>query len=253
MKPLAGRRILVSNDDGIHAPGLKALEEVARSLSDDVWTVAPATEQSAMSHSLTTRRPLYTRNFGERRVAVDGTPTDCVVVAINKILADKRPDLVLGGINHGANLGEDVIYSGTVAVAMEAALFGLRAVAFSQLRPPSGPISFEAACSVIPDILQRLDRFSWAQDQLINVNFPPGEITGFEVCRQGRRDTLAGVIEGTDPGGRPYVWLGDWGEDSTLERDSDLAAIQKGCVTITPLKLDFTDHQSLDRLREAIE
>ena len=134
-RSLRTARILVTNDDGIHAPGLKALERVAKSLSKDVWTVAPEVEQSAASHSLTTRRPLRLRKFGPRRFAVDGTPTDCVLVAVHKVLADKVPDLVLSGFNHGGNLGEDVTYSGTVAAAMEATALSIPAIALSQCRP----------------------------------------------------------------------------------------------------------------------
>ena len=134
-RTLRTARILVTNDDGIHAPGLKALERVAKSLSKDVWTVAPEVEQSAASHSLTTRRPLRLRKFGPRRFAVDGTPTDCVLVAVHKVLAEKAPDLVLSGFNHGGNLGEDITYSGTVAAAMEATALGIPAIALSQCRP----------------------------------------------------------------------------------------------------------------------
>lgn len=250
---LRGERILVTNDDGIHAPGLKALEAVARSLSDDVWVVAPETEQSATSHSLTIRRPLRIRRFSEQRLAVDGTPTDCVVVAVNHILKDKRPGLVLSGVNHGGNLAEDVGYSGTVAAAMEGALLGIRAIAFSQLRGSEAPTDFAAAEYFGPDIVRRLYRMAPERDLLFNVNFPPlgpEEVTGVRVARQGRRDAMVGVVEVNDPSGRPYLWIGHWGDDTTGEEDTDLAAIQAGAVSVTPLHIDLTHPASLPLLRE---
>lgn len=253
---LRGERILVTNDDGIHAPGLKALEAVARSLSEDVWVVAPETEQSAASHSLTIRRPLRTRRFGERRLAVDGTPTDCVVVAVNHILKDKRPGLILSGVNHGGNLAEDVGYSGTVAAAMEGALLGIRAIAFSQLRSGEAPTDFSAAEHFGPDIVRTLYGIAPERDLLFNVNFPalpPGEVTGVRVARQGRRDDMVGVVEVNDPSGRPYLWIGHWGDDTTGEEDTDLAAIQAGAVSVTPLHIDLTHAASLPLLRECFQ
>lgn len=246
-------RILVTNDDGIHAPGLRALEAVARSLSDDVWVVAPEVEQSAASHSLTLRRPLHLRRFAERRIAVDGTPTDCVVVAINHVLKERRPDLVLSGVNHGANLAEDVGYSGTVAAAMEAALLGMRAIAFSQIRRGEAQTDFAVAERFGPEIVRRLYACPPQRDLLFNVNFPPlapEAVTGIKVCRQGRRDDMVGVVEGRDPSGRPYLWIGHWGGDGAGEADTDLAAIASGAISVTPLHLDHTHRESLAQLRE---
>jgi len=250
---LRKERILVTNDDGIHAPGLKTLEAVARSLSDDVWVVAPESEQSAASHSLTIRRPIRIRRFAERRLAVDGTPTDCVVVAVNHILKDRHPGLILSGVNHGGNLAEDVGYSGTVAAAMEGALLGIRAIAFSQLRSSEAPTDFTVAEHFAPDIVRRLYGTAPERDLLFNVNFPPlqpEEVTGVRVARQGRRDAMVGVIEVNDPSGRPYFWIGHWGEDTTGEEDTDLAAIQAGAVSVTPLHIDLTHAASLPLLRE---
>ncbi len=250
---LRGKRILVTNDDGIHAPGLKALETIAHSLSDDVWVVAPETEQSAASHSLTIRRPLRIRRFGERRLSVDGTPTDCVVVAVNHILRDQQPGLILSGVNHGGNLAEDVGYSGTVAAAMEGALLGIRAIAFSQLRYGDGPTDFSVAEKFGPDIVRKLYSLAPERDLLFNVNFPPlapEDVTGVRVARQGRRDDMVGVVEVNDPSGRPYLWIGHWGDDTTREEDTDLAAIQAGAVSVTPLHIDLTHKSSLPLLRE---
>ena len=255
MTDLKQARILVTNDDGIHAPGLKVLEAAARSLCDDVWVVAPEVEQSATSHSLTTRRPLRVRRFGERRLAVDGTPTDCVLVAVNKLLGDRGPDLVLSGVNHGANLAEDVGYSGTVAAAMEAAFLGLRAIAFSQVGTPGQPVDFAPAEAWIPRLVERLYGFDWQRDQLINVNFPVPQASAIEevrVTHTGRRDASVGLVEGQDPGGRPYVWIGDWAADTTSDHESDLAAVDEGAIAVTPLHLDLTHHQALAALKDRL-
>ena len=249
-------RILVTNDDGIHAPGLKVLERIAKSISKDVWVVAPETEQSATSHSLTLRRPLRSRKQGPRRFSVDGTPTDCVLVAHRHILRDRAPDLVLSGINHGTNLGEDVTYSGTVAAAMEAAILGVPAVAFSQMRPREGRIDWRSAELFAPRILRRLAALTWPRDVLFNVNFPPlppEQIQGIWPCRQGRRDEGTSIIEGADPSGRPYLWLGNFLSDASSERGTDLAAIMAGAIGITPLHMDLTHKATLKKLAGVFE
>lgn len=251
---LSAARILVTNDDGIHAPGLKVLEGIAKSLSNDVWVVAPETEQSATSHSLTLRRPLRTRRHDPQRFSVDGTPTDCVLAAHHHIMADKKPDLVLSGINHGANLGEDVLYSGTVAAAMEAAILGVRAIAFSQMRPNEGKIAWRTAEDYAPDIIRRLASIAWADDLLFNVNFPPlppEAVNGIKTCRQGRRDEGTSVTEGADPVGRPYLWIGNFQSDVSSGRDTDLSAVIEGSISLTPLHLDLTHKTTLKTLSEA--
>ena len=248
---LGTARILITNDDGIHAPGLKVLERIAKSLCKDVWVVAPETEQSATSHALTLRRPLRSRKLAARRFAVDGTPTDCVLVAHRHILRDRPPDLVLSGINHGANLGEDVTYSGTVAAAMEAAILGVRAVAFSQMRQGEKVGSWRTAERYAPDILCRLAALPWTRDLLVNVNFPPGppeEVTAIRACRQGRREEGTSISEGVDPGGRPYLWVGNFLSDASSGRGTDLAAIMEGAVAVTPLHIDLTHKSTLKKL-----
>ncbi len=248
-------RILVTNDDGIHAPGLEVLERVAGRLSGDVWVVAPESEQSAASHALTLRRPLRIRHLDARRFAVDGTPTDCVVVALNRIMADKRPTLVLSGINHGGNLGEDVIYSGTVAAALEAALLGVPAVAFSQRRSRDGPMHWATAERFAPEILDRLTAFDWPPDVLFNVNFPalpPEEVRGLRACHQGRREAGVRIIDGVDPGGRPYVWIGDYSDKHSEHPESDLTAVGDGFISVTPLQLDLTHRPSLASLHDLL-
>ena len=248
---LAKARILVTNDDGILAPGLKVLERVAKSLSKDVWVVAPESEQSASSHSLTLHRPLRVRRLARRRFSVDGTPTDCVLVAERKVVGDI--DLVLSGINRGANLGEDVTYSGTVAAAMEAALLGIPAIALSQLRYGENLIRWTTAERCAAEMIRRLVSFPWPRDLLMNVNFPavdPEAVAGIGVCRQGRRESNVEVIEGSDPKGRPYLWIGDFTHDRTLETDTDLAVVERGEISITPLHLDLTHGRSLKVLEE---
>lgn len=248
---LSTARILVTNDDGIHAPGLEILTRIAKSLSKDVWVVAPDTEQSAASHSLTLRRPLRVRHFGPQRFSVDGTPTDCVMVALHRLMAESPATLVLSGINHGANLGEDVTYSGTIAAAMEGALLGVPSIAFSQMRDDEGVIHWATAERYGPDIIRKLVSFAWAPELLVNVNFPPrphDQVAGTRVCRQGRRDTATEVVEGRDPGGREYLWIGDYLNDETSDPDTDLAAIMDGAISITPLHLDLTHTASLKRL-----
>lgn len=252
-KPLQGQRILVTNDDGIHAPGLTALEQVALALSDDVWTVAPEVEQSAMSHALTTRRPLNIKGFGERRLAVNGTPTDCMVVAFNKVLADKRPDLVLSGVNHGSNIAEDVLYSGTVAAAMEASMLGTHAIAFSQAGSRELDTPFPAVARYAPEVIVGLQQVEWRRDLLINVNFPAlplAAVKGIKVTSQGHGLGPAGLVEGQDPGGRDYVWIGDWLEDKVGQPGSDVEALAQGWVSVTPLHQDLTYREVLPRLTE---
>lgn len=243
---LAAARILVTNDDGIHAPGLKVLEGIAKSLSDQVWVVAPESEQSATSHSLTLRRPLRVRDLGQRRFSVDGTPTDCVLLALKKVTPGI--DLVLSGVNHGGNLGEDVTYSGTVAAALEAAVLGLPAIAFSQVRRGEETIRWDTAERFAPQVIERLVALTWPRDVLANVNFPavpPDAVSGVRICRQGRREASIEIVEGADPKGRPYLWIGDFTHDRPVEQDTDLAAVEEGAIAVTPLHIDLTHHRAL--------
>ncbi|MEX2200977.1 MAG: 5'/3'-nucleotidase SurE [Dongiaceae bacterium] len=250
---LAKARILVTNDDGIHAPGLRVLERIARSLSDDVWVVAPSLEQSGAGHSLTLRRPLQTRRFGPRRFAVDGTPTDCVLVGVHQLIKGRRPDLVLSGVNHGANLGEDVTYSGTVSAAMEATLIGIPAIALSQVREVTKPVKWQTAEDHAAKVIRRLTRFAWAKGVLMNVNFPnvPSDaVTGVQLAKQGRRIASIEIVPVTDPGGRPYLWVGDFTSDEALEKGTDLAAIEAGAIAVTPLHIDLTHQGMMRRMKQ---
>jgi 5'-nucleotidase len=248
---LSRARILVSNDDGINAPGLKILEQVAKKLSKDVWVVAPEIEQSGAAHSLTLRRPLQVRRLSARRFAVDGTPTDCVLVAVNKLIPGRRPDLVLSGVNRGANLGEDVTYSGTIAAAMEATLLGIPAIALSQLRDGLN-VHWQTAADHAPKVIRKLVSVAWPNGILMNVNFPKlmsDEIKGIRVARQGRRPSGIEIVPIKDPVGRGYLWIGDYLSDDALKPDTDLAATRAGMISVTPLHLDLTHQATLKKLK----
>jgi 5'/3'-nucleotidase SurE len=251
----AARRILVTNDDGIHAPGLKVLEKIALALSKDVWVVAPEYEQSGASHSLTLTEPLRVRHISRRRFAVRGTPTDCVMMAVHELIPNRPPDLLLSGVNRGSNLGEDVTYSGTVAAAMEGALLRIPSIALSQQLTPGHPVKWSTAERHGPQVIARLIAAGWDEDVLINVNFPDvaaDAVTGVAICRQGRRDLTDLLIDSRiDARGQPYYWLGFRRQKGKPKRSSDLAAVEAGAVAVTPLQLDLTEERALKRLRAA--
>ena len=243
-------RILLTNDDGINAPGLVVLEQIARQLSDDIWICAPAEEQSGAGHSLTLTKPVRVRQHDERRFSVSGTPTDAVSMALKRLMPD-APDLILSGVNRGANLGDDVTYSGTVAAAIEGALAGVRSIALSQVYSKEGVgdgVSFDAARHWGAKVLQPLLDVPFALRSLININFPPlpsGAVEGIKVVRQGFHDYARGsIVEGTDPRGYPYFWFGLHGIEHTPGHLSDLEAIADGFISVTPLQLDLT-HEAL--------
>ena len=247
-------RILLTNDDGIHAPGLEVLEAIARQFSDDVWIVAPAEEQSGAGHSLTLSSPVRLRQHGPRRFAVSGTPTDAVMMALRKVLPGK-PDLLLSGVNRGANLGDDVTYSGTVSAAIEGALAGIRSIGLSQVYEKEGmgdSVPFAAAAAWGAKVIAPLLEAPFAPRTLVNVNFPPlapDAVKGIRVVRQGFHDYARGsVVEGTDPRGYQYYWFGLHGIEHTPGHATDLEAIQDGYVSVTPLQLDLTHDASLAAL-----
>jgi len=248
---LSGLRILISNDDGINAPGIKVLERIARTLSDDVWVVAPEHEQSAAGHSLTIRRPLRVREVSPRHYAVDGTPTDAVLLGINHIIKDKRPDLMLSGINRGANLGEDITYSGTVAAAMEATILGVPAIALSQFITPPDPVKWDTAEQWTAKLVRRLLTQGWPRNVLMNVNFPDvaaDEVIGIEVTVQGKRKIGDSIMERNDPRGDPYVWIGAQRTEDRGTPGTDIEAVYRGAVTVTPLCFDLTDRPTMQAL-----
>lgn len=248
-------RILISNDDGIHAAGIKLLEQLARTLTDDVWVCAPETEQSGASHSLTIHRPLRAKQYDDRHYSVDGTPTDCVMLAMNHLFKDRRPDLVLSGINHGANIGDDVTYSGTIAAAMEATLLGLRAIAFSQNIDEEKPLSFAVAERCGADLIRRLASAHWPDNVMLNVNFPsvpPDQIKGVHVVRHGKRKLGDDLRERFDPRGRSYFWIGPLRTETESDPDTDIGVVLGGGISVTPLCLDLTHWASLPSFAEAL-
>ena len=251
---LSKARILVTNDDGIHAQGLKVLESIAHSLSDDVWVVAPEMEQSAASHSLTINRPLRLRQLDERRFTVDGTPTDCVLLAVNHVMKDAQPTLVLSGVNQGSNIGEDVTYSGTIAAAMEATLLGVPSIALSQHYENGNPIDWSAAEGWGADVIRKAVTVPWPKNVLLNVNFPArkaGEVTGVQVVRHGKRKIGDELIERTDPRGKPYIWIGTLRGEADVAPDTDIHVVFSGGISITPIYLDLTHTPTLQTLRQA--
>ncbi len=244
-------RILISNDDGINAPGLACLETIAGELSDDVWVVAPETEQSGKGHAVSLRTPVRLRQLGERRFAVDGTPGDCVMMGLRHVL-DRPADLVLSGVNRGCNVADDVTYSGTVAAAMEATLLGVPAMAFSQ-DYRKRLVHWDTARSHGPDIVRRLLDTGWPEGVLINVNFPavePGDVAGVAVCRQGQHDfSKQKPVKRSDPFGYDYYWMAGWGLDlEATKAGTDLRALAEGRVAVTPISLDMTDNQTMESL-----
>lgn len=251
-------RILLTNDDGYHAPGLKVLEEVARRFSDDVWIVAPAEEQSGTGHSLTLTRPIRVRRFADRRYAVAGTPTDAVMMALARIMADHKPDLILSGVNRGANLAEDVTYSGTVSAAMEGALAGVRSIALSQAYSREGmgdTVPFAAASAWGERVLRALVDAPLAPRTLVNVNFPTGgadAVKGIKVASQGLRDYgRLQIVTRRDPRGYEYHWFALGPTIETPAHATDLEAVADGWIAVTPLHLDLTHRESLAMLNDA--
>ena len=251
-------RILVTNDDGIHAPGLKVLERIARTLSDDVWIVAPETDQSGVSHSLSLNDPLRLREISERHVAIKGTPTDCVIMAMRHIL-DAPPDLVLSGVNRGQNIAEDVIYSGTIAGAFEGAILGVRSIALSQAYTfgEHKHVRWETAETHGPDIVRRVLAADLPVNIVANVNFPdvaPDEIQGVDITRQGRRDqSLLHIDPRHDGRGNPYYWVAFSRKRSTPNQGTDIWAVYNGRISVTPLTLDFTADGHVGALSTALK
>ena len=248
-------RILLTNDDGVGAPGLQVLERIARRFSDDIWTVAPSEEQSGAGHSLTLTTPVRLRKLGERRFCVTGTPTDAVMFAIGHLMKDAMPDLVLSGVNRGANLGEDVTYSGTVSAAMEAALAGIPAVALSQAYAKDAPgddVPFGAAEVWAERALRPLIGRPMDHRTLININFPalpPDRALGIRTVRQGFRDYgRTRIVKRQDPRGYHYYWFGLGPMEHTPGHATDLEAVADGYVAVTPLHLDLTHEPQLAAL-----
>lgn len=237
------RKVLVTNDDGIFSEGIKLLAEALTKVAD-VVVVAPDREQSASGHSLTLHHPLRIRKIEDSWFSVDGTPTDCVNLAVLSLLEDDPPALVCSGINFGSNLGDDVTYSGTVSATFEGTLLGIPSLAFSQ--EIGDKFSFEPAAELASEIVgELLENEELPSDLLLNVNFPAGAFRGLDLTRLGRRRYTQSVVEKTDPRGRKYYWIHgtpEWAE----EEGTDYYAISRNRVSVTPLHLDLTDYRGLE-------
>lgn len=254
-KDLGNARILVTNDDGIGAAGIGILTAVAKTLSRDVWVVAPEVEQSGAGHSLTLHQPLRVRKLGPKRFAVSGTPTDCVLLATMEIIPKRKPPaLILSGINRGLNVAEDVTYSGTIAAAMEGALLNYPCIAFSQQQHESEPMLWETGADIAGAVIGSLRGFALPEANFISVNIPHctrQQVKGIRLAAQGRR-IIAEKLDGRlDPKGRPYYWIGGPKfEDLEDAPGTDHAFIKEGYATITPLTLDLTNRDMMEKMKK---
>jgi 5'-nucleotidase len=236
-------RILLTNDDGIHSDGLVRLEEAMRELGE-VFVVAPAFEMSGASHSLTLARPLRIRQIDGHHWTVDGTPTDCVTLAMNKILApEQMPDICVSGINQGGNLGEDASYSGTVAGALEATILGIPGLAFSLVATEN--FDFTHAARFAAEAVRRVLREGLPEGTLLNINLPPGEVRGVRVTTQGIKNATPVITEHVDPRGKPYYWIGQKILQDNNADGTDYYAVRQGFVSVTPMRADMTNHNAL--------
>ena len=250
-------RILITNDDGINAPGLTVLETIAAELGAECWTVAPESDQSGVSRALSLNDPLRLRDAGERRFAVKGTPTDCVIMGVRHLM-DGPPDLLLSGINRGQNIAEDVMYSGTVAAALEGALLGIPAIAMSQAYGFGSRDNVRWHCGATHGlaVVQAVLAAELPAGIVVNVNFPdrePGEVSGIEITRQGRRDQSLMRIDARHDGrGNPYYWVGFERQKSKPAAGTDLHAVYGGRISVTPLGLDLTRDELMPTMRDAL-
>jgi 5'-nucleotidase len=245
-----GRVILVSNDDGVRSEGITALAEALKDLGT-VYVVAPDRERSAASHSLSLTHPLRVEKISPRVYAVDGTPTDCVNLAVNGILRGKKISLIVSGINKGANLGDDITYSGTVSAAIEGTLLGIPSLAVSLVT--RSRFRFDTAAGVAVDVARKVLKKGLPDDTLLNVNVPnapPEEIRGVRVTRQGKRVYGDMIVEKRDPRGRKYYWIGGDHLNSEDIPGSDLEAVEDGFISVTPIHLDLTNYSALRSLRK---
>ena len=246
--------ILLSNDDGVDAEGLKVLSKIAHHLSRDVTICAPLNEQSGAGHSLSLRRPLRLHKRGPKKYAIDGTPTDSVLLAVNKVMVKRKPSLLLSGVNRGANLGEDVTYSGTIAAAMEGALLGIPSVALSMTATYGSAVKWQTPLRHGEAVLRWLLGLGWPVGIVINVNFPdclPEQVKGIRVTHQGFRKIGDHLGERNDLYGEPYYWLAPLREEKSSDPEADIYAVQQNYISVTPLSLDLTARSEMQRLQEA--
>lgn len=250
-------RILLTNDDGIHAEGLQVLERIARQLADEVWVVAPETDQSGFAHSLSLSDPLRMRKVKDRHYAVRGTPTDCVIMGVRKLMP-APPDLILSGVNSGSNIADDVTYSGTIAGAMEGTLLGVRSIALSQgysVTEEGRSVRWQTVENHAPELLRRLIGLALPRNVFLNLNFPncqPDEVEGVEVTSQGKMLHGLWLDERKDGRGFPYFWLRFGRGEADAEEGSDIAALRGNRISVTPLHMDLTAHAVKDQIRKAL-
>src|SRR5258705_8016489 len=252
-------RILITNDDGIEAPGLDALQKIGAGPSDDVWVVAPETDQSGAAHSLTLHEPLRLRKLSERVFAVKGTPTDCVIMGVRHVLKGEEPALVLSGVNRGSNLADDVTYSGTIAGAIEGTMLGIPSIAMSLAVNWEDPkkIHWETPMTLGADLVRRLMDAGWPSDVLLNVNFPdrePSAVKSIQVTEQGRRDQdYLRIEDRMDTRGNPYYWLGFKPRSFRSGEGTDISAVRAGAISVTPLYLNLTHVETCRKMSALLD
>jgi 5'-nucleotidase len=255
-------RILITNDDGIEAPGLDVLEKIATDLTDDVWVVAPETDNSGASHSLTLAEPLRMRELAKRRYAVKGTPTDCVIMGVRFLLRQEPPDLVMSGVNRGQNLADDITYSGTVAGAIQGTLLGVPSIAMSLATGPTGSDqeagvpNWETPMRHGSHLVRELLKAGWPEGVVLNVNFPdcdPDAVKGMVATVQGQRDPgLLRIEDRLDTRGKAYYWIGVERRRAKPPHDTDLWAVRSNLISVTPLCLDYTDQETRAKLAKML-
>jgi 5'-nucleotidase len=249
-------RILLTNDDGINAPGLAVLETIARQFSDDIWVVAPEMDQSGVGHGLSLSAPLRARDAGHQRYAINGTPTDCVIIAVRELM-DRAPDVILSGVNSGANIGDDVTYSGTLAAAMEGAMLGIRSIGLSQAYRFDGKriVPWHVAETHGADAIRKVLSVELPKGRFVNINFPicePSEVAGFAITKQGRHDHGLLIDRRLDGRHFPYHWITFARAPTEPEAGSELQALRANRISISVLGYDLTDHESNALMKGAL-
>ncbi len=249
-------RILVTNDDGIDAPGLDVAEKVARSFTDDVWVVAPQNDHSGASHAITLKLPVSLKKFTEKRYSVSGTPADCVIVAVNHLFHDHKPDLIISGTNSGINIADDVTYSGTIAAAMEGCLNGIPSIALSLMRHYHTPTKWHTVEECAPPLIEKLITQGWPSHVFLNINFPPVEaqnVAGVKVSQQGKFNGQVFNVKVCDsPRENDFMWITSNRAVKDVNQQTDISALQNGFISVTPLHLDLTHYPTCDDLKNII-
>ncbi len=252
---LSKARVLLVNDDGLEAPGLKLLEKLVTPLAREVWVVAPEREESGTGHAFSLHRPLRLRQASERRFAVDGMPADAAIIGLGEVMRDNPPDIVLSGVNRGANIGDDVIYSGTIGAAAEAAMSGFPAISMSLDRAPENEAKWETVERHMADTLHWILAATWPLGMVLNVNFPdvgPDAVKGRKVATVGRRKPGGEIAKGLDPAGKPYLWISSKRIYGDVSAGSDIQATRDGYISMSPLTLDMTDYGHIAAAREKL-